>query len=92
LASSSALSSAGGSFGYRKGRKTADALTKIWREVESGSEWIVDADLKDFFGSVNHKKLLTLVGKQIADSRVLKLIQQMLEAVLRISPCGRCAA
>ena len=46
----------------------------------SGSEWIVDADLKDYFGSVNHEKLLTLVGKQIADSRVLKLIQQMLEA------------
>ena len=68
------------SFGYRKGRKTADALTKIWREVGCGSEWIVDADLKDFFGSVNHEKLLTLVGKQIADSRVLKLIQQMLEA------------
>jgi RNA-directed DNA polymerase len=39
------------SFRYRKGRKTADALTKIWREVGSGSEWIVDADLKDFFGS-----------------------------------------
>jgi len=68
------------SFGYRKGRKTADALTKIWREVESGSEWIVDADLKDFFGSVDHEKLLTLIGKQIADGRVLKLIQQMLEA------------
>jgi RNA-directed DNA polymerase len=68
------------SFGYRKGRKTADALSKIWREVEAGNEWIVDADLKDFFGSVDHEKLLTLVGKQIADSRVLKLIQQMLEA------------
>jgi group II intron reverse transcriptase/maturase len=68
------------SFGYRKGRKTADALTKIWREVEAGSEWIVDADLKDFFGSVDHEKLLTLVGKRIADGRVLKLIRQMLEA------------
>ena len=41
---------------------------------------IIDADLKDFFGSVDHEKLLTLVGKQIADSRGLKLIQQMLEA------------
>jgi RNA-directed DNA polymerase len=68
------------SFGYRKGRKTADALTKIWREVESGNEWLVDADLKDFFGSVDHEKLLTLIGKQIADSRVLELIQRMLEA------------
>ena len=68
------------SFGYRKGRKTADALTKIWREVEAGNEWIVDADLKDYFGSVDHDRLLTLIGKQIADSRVLKLIQQMLKA------------
>jgi RNA-directed DNA polymerase len=68
------------SFGYRKGRKTADALSKIWREVEAGNEWIIDADLKDYFGSVDHEKLMTLVGKQIADSRVLKLIQQMLKA------------
>jgi len=36
------------SFGYRKGRKTADALSKIWREVEAGNEWIVDANLKDY--------------------------------------------
>jgi RNA-directed DNA polymerase len=68
------------SFGYRKGRKTADALTKIWREIQAGSEWIVDADLKDYFGSVDHDKLLVLVGKQIADGRVLKLIQQTLKA------------
>jgi len=68
------------SFGYRKGRRTADALTKIWREIEAGSEWIVDADLKDYFGSVDHDKLLALVGKQIADGRVLKLLQQMLKA------------
>ena len=39
------------SFGYRRGRKTADALTKIWREVEAGSEWIVDADFKDYGAS-----------------------------------------
>jgi len=38
------------SFGYRKGRKTADALAKIWREVEAGNEWIVDADLKATLG------------------------------------------
>ncbi len=67
-------------FGYRKGRKTADALSKVWREIQAGNEWIVDADLKDFFGSADHDKILTLVGKQIADGRVLKLIQQMLKA------------
>ena len=68
------------SFGYRKGRKTSDALAKIWREVEAGNEWIVDADLKDYFGSVDHDRLMTLVAQQIADSRVLKLIQQVLKA------------
>jgi len=68
------------SFGYRKGRKTADALSKIWREVEAGNEWIVDADLKDYFGSVDHEKLMALVRKHVADGRVLKLIQQTLTA------------
>ena len=46
-------------FGYRSGRSTKDALKKIWRELEAGNEWIVDADLKDFFGSADHEKLIT---------------------------------
>jgi len=67
-------------FGYRRGRSTKDALRKVWKEIQGGSEWIVDADLKDFFGSVDHEKLLTLVAQQVADSRVLRLIQAMLKA------------
>lgn len=68
------------SFGYRRGRSTHDALRKVWKEIHSGRQWIVDADLKDFFGSVEHEKLLTLVSRQIADSRVLRLIEAMLKA------------
>src|SRR5579859_1684658 len=67
-------------YGYRQGRSTKDALRKVWKEIDSGSEWIVDADLKDFFGSVNHEKLLTLVAQCIADGRVLRLIRAMLKA------------
>ena len=67
-------------YGYRRGRSTKDALRKVWKEIDSGSEWIVDADLKDFFGSVDHEKLLTLVAQQIADGRVLRLIEAMLKA------------
>ncbi len=67
-------------YGYRRGRSTKDALRKVWKEIQSGSEWIVDADLKDFFGSVDHEKLLTLVAQRVADSRVLRLIQAMLKA------------
>ena len=58
-------------FGYRRGRSTKDAMRKVWKEIQSGREWIVDADLKDFFGSVEHEKLLTLVAQRIADGRVL---------------------
>jgi RNA-directed DNA polymerase len=68
------------SFGYRRGRSTKDALRKIWGELAEGNEWIVDADLRNFFGSVEHEKLLTLVGQRIADGRVLRLIEQMLKA------------
>ena len=55
------------SFGYRRGRSTKDALRKVWKEIQGGSEWIVDADLRDFFGSVDHEKLLTLVAQRVAD-------------------------
>jgi len=68
------------SFGYRRGRSTKDALGKIWKEIQNGSEWIVDADLRDVFGSVDHEKLLTLVAQRVADGRVLRLIKAMLKA------------
>jgi RNA-directed DNA polymerase len=58
-------------FGYRKKRSTKDALRKIWAELDEGYEWVVDADLKDFFGSVDHDKLLYLVNQRVSDGRVL---------------------
>jgi group II intron reverse transcriptase/maturase len=67
-------------FGYRKGRSTKDALRKIWREMQEGREWIVDADLKDFFGSVDHERLMTLVNQRVSDGRVLSLIEGILKA------------
>jgi len=67
-------------FGYRRGRSTKGAMRKVWKEIQSGREWIVDADLKDFFGSVDHAKLLTLIAQRVADGRVLRLIQAMLKA------------
>jgi group II intron reverse transcriptase/maturase len=66
------------SFGYRLGRSPHDALRKIWREIKGGRKWIVDADLKDFFGSVDHSLLMQLVVRRISDGRVLFLIEQML--------------
>lgn len=78
------------SFGYRQGRSAQDALRKIWRELQEGREWIVDADLKDFFGSVDHDKLVTLVAQRVSDGRVLRLIRSLLKAGCMVE--GRCLA
>jgi len=67
-------------FGYRPKRSTKDALRKVWKEIKVGREWIVDADLKNFFGTVDHKKLMTLVARKIADGRVLRMIENILKA------------
>ncbi len=67
-------------FGYRRGRSAKDALRKIWRELEAGYEWLVDADLKNFFGTVDHDKLMTLVNRKVSDGRVLRLIESTLKA------------
>ena len=53
-------------FGYRRGRSAHGAMRKIWKELDEGYEWVVDADLKDFFGSVDHDRLLAL---SIGESR-----------------------
>jgi hypothetical protein len=49
-----------GNFGYRRGRSTKHAMREVWKEIQGGREWIVDADLKHFFGSVQREKLLRL--------------------------------
>ncbi len=67
-------------FGYRRGRSAKDAMRKIWGEIHQGYEWIVDADLRDFFGSVEHEKLMTLVNQRVSDGRVLRLIESFLKA------------
>src|SRR3974377_1836749 len=48
--------------------------------VKGEGEGIVHADLRGFFGSVDHEKLLTLVAQRVADGRVLGLIKAMLKA------------
>jgi group II intron reverse transcriptase/maturase len=67
-------------FGYRRGKSPKDALRKIWKEIKGGREWIVDADLRNFFGSADHGKLMTLVNQRISDGRVLSLIEKTLKA------------
>ncbi|HWR08974.1 group II intron reverse transcriptase/maturase [Sporomusa sp.] len=68
------------SFAYRPERSAHDAMRKIWWEIMEGNRWIVDADLRDYFGSVNHDKLIDMVAEKISDGRVLALIRQILKS------------
>jgi group II intron reverse transcriptase/maturase len=55
-------------------------MRKIWGELEQGYEWVVDADLRDFFGSADHDKLMELLNQRVSDGRVLNLVESMLTA------------
>lgn len=47
---------------------------------KGGALWVIDADIRDYFGSINHDKLLLLVKQRITDRRALKLIKGWLKA------------
>jgi len=60
------------SFGYRKGRSPHDAMRKVWRELSAGNSWIVDADLRQFFDTMDQERLTDLIAEEISDGRVLQ--------------------
>jgi RNA-directed DNA polymerase len=71
------------SFGYRQGRSAHMAMRRIWVQLGQ-AEWIVDADISDFFGTLSQELLVDLVADRVADGKVLSLIRSMLTAgVLR---------
>jgi group II intron reverse transcriptase/maturase len=68
------------SFGFRPGRSAHAAMRRIWGQLQAGGKWIVDGDIADFFGTISHDRLVALVAERVADSKVLGLIRQTLEA------------
>lgn len=69
------------SWGFRPGRGAHDAVRSAQRILtEEGKSWVVDMDIKGFFDNVDHDILMRLVGLQIRDKRVLKLIGRILRA------------
>jgi RNA-directed DNA polymerase len=63
-----------GSFGFRPGLGCKDALREVDRLVKEGNTFVVDADLKSYFDTIPHDRLMALVAGSISDSRVLALI------------------
>ena len=71
----------GFSYGFRPGRGQHRALDALYVAIKRRRvNWILDLDLKSFFDLISHEKLVQLIGKRIADPRVLRLIQKWLKA------------
>ena len=71
----------GFSYGFRPGRNQHDALDALAVGLERRKvNWVLDADVADFFGSLDHGWLTKFLEHRIGDRRVLCLIQQWLDA------------
>ena len=68
------------SHGFRPERGCATALEVVDRAVKHGYEWVVDADIKAFFDTVDHDKLIGAINEEISDGSVLQLIRRILKA------------
>jgi RNA-directed DNA polymerase len=68
------------SYGFRPGRGCQDASRRVDELLKAGYTWVVDADLKAYFDTIPHERLMADVRRSIADSRVLGLIEAYLKA------------
>jgi RNA-directed DNA polymerase len=66
------------SWGFRPQRGCKDALRQVDRLLREGRVWVVDADLRAYFDSIDHDRLMQLLQRRISDGRVLALVRQFL--------------
>jgi group II intron reverse transcriptase/maturase len=71
----------GFSYGFRPGRSPHDALDALFVGITGGKvNWVLDADIRDYFTSLDHSWLVKFLEHRIADKRVIRLIQKWLKA------------
>jgi RNA-directed DNA polymerase len=68
------------SYGFRPRRSATMALEALRKLGAQGADHVLDADIENYFGNIEHDKLLTLVGQRVSDRRMLKLARQWLQA------------
>ena len=71
----------GFSYGFRPGRSAHDALDALWMGILAKKVgWVLDADIRGFFDTIDHGWMLKFLGHRIADRRVLRLVRKWLRA------------
>ena len=67
------------SYGFRPGRSCKDALRRVVELLHAGFTWVVDADIQSYYDSIDRGQLLTEVTKEVADGKVLQVVEKLLE-------------
>jgi RNA-directed DNA polymerase len=70
----------GTSFGFRPGRGAHDALEAVAENARRGLRWVVDADIEQFFDTLDHERLMAALRVRISDGAMLRLIYRWLKA------------
>lgn len=69
------------SYGFRPGRNQHDALEAVARMLYRGkTSWVLDADIRSFFDTIDHDWMMRMLGDRIGDRRLLRLIRKWLKA------------
>jgi RNA-directed DNA polymerase len=68
------------SFGFRPGRNAHQALAEIRGHIEQGYQAVYDADLKSYFDTIPHERLMACLRMRVVDRSVLKLVRMWLQA------------
>ena len=68
------------SFGFRPQRSAKDASNRIYKYLNFGCTWVIKVDLKSYFDTIPHERLLKLVEKYACDGNILRLIKGWLRA------------
>lgn len=68
------------SYGFRPRRSATEALEILRKLGAKGGNHVLDADIRDYFGSIDHELVIKRVERRVSDRRVLKLLRQWLKA------------